>query len=112
VTGVSIGSNDLTQLVLGVDRDSELLAQFYDERDRAVLDAIHAIIARAHSLGITASICGQAPSVHPTFAAQLVEWGIDSISVNADAIERTRRNVAAAEQRLLLTAARSANRAT
>jgi pyruvate,water dikinase len=50
--------------------------------------------------------------VHPTFAAQLVEWGIDSISVNADAIERTRRNVAAAEQRLLLTAARSANRAT
>ncbi|HEX7978567.1 MAG TPA: phosphoenolpyruvate synthase [Gemmatimonadaceae bacterium] len=107
VTGVSIGSNDLTQLVLGVDRDSELLAQFYDERDRAVLDAIHAIISRAHALGITASICGQAPSVHPAFAAQLVEWGIDSISVNADAIERTRRNVAAAEQRLLLSAARA-----
>jgi pyruvate,water dikinase len=105
-TGVSIGSNDLTQLVLGVDRDSELLAQYYDERDRAVLDAIHAIIERAHSLGITASICGQAPSVHPEFAAQLVEWGIDSISVNADAIERTRRNVAAAEQRALLSAAR------
>ena len=108
VTGVSIGSNDLTQLVLGVDRDSELLAPFYDERDRAVLDTIRTIIERAHALGITASICGQAPSVHPEFAAQLVEWGIDSISVNTDAIERTRRNVAVAEQRLLLAAARTA----
>jgi pyruvate,water dikinase len=108
VTGVSIGSNDLTQLVLGVDRDNELLAPYYDERDRAVLDAIRAIIERAHALGVTASICGQAPSVHPEFAAQLVAWGIDSISVNADAIERTRRNVAAAEQRMLLSAARLA----
>jgi pyruvate,water dikinase len=106
VTGVSIGSNDLTQLVLGVDRDSELLAPYYDERDRAVMDAIHAIIERAHALGVTASICGQAPSVHADFAAHLVEWGIDSISVNPDAIERTRRNVAIAEQRLLLAAAR------
>ena len=108
IDGVSIGSNDLTQLVLGVDRDSELLAPHYDERDRAVLDAIHAIISRAHALGVTASICGQAPSVHPEFAARLVEWGIDSISVNPDAIERTRRNVASAEQRLLLAAARGA----
>lgn len=106
VTGVSIGSNDLTQLVLGVDRDSEVLAPYYDERDRAVLDAIRAIIERAHALGVTASICGQAPSVHADFAARLVEWGIDSISVNPDAIERTRRNVAMAEQRLLLAAAR------
>ncbi len=106
VTGVSIGSNDLTQLVLGVDRDSALLAPYYDERDKAVMDAIHAIIEKAHALGITASICGQAPSVYPEFAAQLVEWGIDSISVNADALERTRRNVAAAEQRVLLGAAR------
>ena len=106
VTGVSIGSNDLTQLVLGVDRDSELLAPYYDERDRAVMDAIRAIIERAHSLGITASICGQAPSVHADFATRLVEWGIDSISVNPDAIEHTRRNVAIAEQRLLLAAAR------
>ena len=108
VTGVSIGSNDLTQLVLGVDRDSELLASYYDERDRAVLDTIRTIIERAHALGITASICGQAPSVHPEFVARLVEWGIDSISVNADAIERTRRNVAIAEQQLLLAAARAA----
>ncbi|HEU4721987.1 MAG TPA: putative PEP-binding protein, partial [Gemmatimonadaceae bacterium] len=107
VTGVSIGSNDLTQLVLGVDRDNELLAPYYDERDRAVLDAIHTIIERAHALGITASICGQAPSVHADFAARLVAWGIDSISVNADAIERTRRNVASAEQRVLLASART-----
>jgi pyruvate,water dikinase len=106
VTGVSIGSNDLTQLVLGVDRDSELLAPFYDERDRAVLDTIHAIIERAHALGITVSICGQAPSVYPAFAEQLVRWGIDSISVNADAIERTRRITAMAEQRILLDTAR------
>jgi pyruvate,water dikinase len=107
VTGVSIGSNDLTQLVLGVDRDSEVLAPYYDERDRAVLAAIRDIIERAHALGITASICGQAPSVHADFAARLVEWGIDSISVNADAIDRTRRNVAMAEQRVLLAAARA-----
>jgi len=107
VTGVSIGSNDLTQLVLGVDRDSELLAPYYDERDKAVLDTIRTIIERAHALGITASICGQAPSGHPDFAMKLVEWGIDSISVNADAIERTRKNVAIAEQRVLLSAARA-----
>ena len=106
VTGISIGSNDLTQLVLGVDRDSEMLSSFYDERDRAVLDTIHAIITKAHSLGLTCSICGQAPSVYPEYAAQLVEWGIDSISVNPDAIEQTRHNIAAAEQRLLLSASR------
>ena len=106
VTGVSIGSNDLTQLVLGVDRDSETLTPFYDERDRAVLDAIHAIITRAHELGLTCSICGQAPSVHPEYAAQLVEWGIDSISVNPDAIEHTRRNIAMAERHVILAASR------
>jgi pyruvate,water dikinase len=89
-----------------VDRDSELLAPFYDERDRAVLDAIRAIVERAHALGVTASICGQAPSVHPEFAARLVEWGIDSISVTADAVARTRRHFAAAEQRVRLAAAR------
>jgi pyruvate,water dikinase len=105
-TGVSIGSNDLTQLVLGVDRDSELLAPLYDERDPAVLDAIHRIIAAAHHAGMTCSICGQAPSVHPDYAEQLVRWGIDSISVTADAVDQTRRNIAAAEQRLLLEAAR------
>ena len=107
VSGVSIGSNDLTQLVLGVDRDSEVLASLYDERDRAVLDAIRAIIAECRRLGLTCSICGQAPSVHPEYAELLVRWGIDSISVNPDVIEVTRRNIAIAEQRLLLDAARA-----
>lgn len=106
VTGVSIGSNDLTQLVLGVDRDSPVLAPLYDERDRAVLDAIRAIIDECRRLGITSSICGQAPSVYPEYVDQLVRWGIDSISVNPDVIEITRRNIAAAERRLLLDEAR------
>jgi len=105
-TGVSIGSNDLTQLILGVDRDSEVLAPLYDERDRAVTDAIERIIAECKRLGITCSICGQAPSVHADYAELLVRMGIDSISVNPDAIEATRRNVAAAERRVLLEAAR------
>ncbi|HET7458196.1 MAG TPA: phosphoenolpyruvate synthase [Gemmatimonadaceae bacterium] len=105
VSGVSIGSNDLTQLVLGVDRDSDVLASIYDERDRAVTDTIRRIVAECRRLGITCSICGQAPSVHPEYAEMLVRFGIDSISVNADAIEATRRNVASAEQRLLLEVA-------
>lgn len=105
VTGVSIGSNDLTQLVLGVDRDNEQLAALYDERDPAVLATIRNIIERCRELGITCSICGQAPSVHPEYAEQLVRWGIDSISVTPDAIDRTRRNIARAEQRLILDAA-------
>jgi pyruvate,water dikinase len=107
ITGVSIGSNDLTQLVLGVDRDSELFGAAYDERDPAVLDAVRSIIHACRGLGITCSICGQAPSVHPEYAERLVEWGIDSISVNVDAIDRTRHNIAVAEQRLLVAGARA-----
>jgi pyruvate,water dikinase len=94
--------------MLGVDRDSELVAPVYDERDRAVTDMIKAIITECHRLRITCSICGQAPSVHPEFAEFLVRAGVDSISVTADAIDRTRRNIAIAEQRVLLDAARSA----
>jgi len=106
ITGVSIGSNDLTQLVLGVDRDSEIVAPLFDERDGAVKAAVRAIITESHRHGLTCSICGQAPSIHPEYAEFLVECGIDSISVNPDAIDATRRNVAAAEQRLLLDDAR------
>ena len=106
VSGVSIGSNDLTQLVLGIDRDSEVLSSLYDERDRAVTSVIEQIIGECKRLGVTCSICGQAPSVHPEYAELLVRMGIDSISVNPDAIEITRRNIAAAEQRVLLEAAR------
>ena len=109
ITGVSIGSNDLTQLMLGVDRDSELFGADYDERDAAVLEAIRSIIAICRDLGLSCSICGQAPSRHPDYAAKLVRWGIDSISVNVDAIDRTRRNIARAEQSLILEAARARN---
>lgn len=110
IDGVSIGSNDLTQLMLGVDRDSDLCAELYDESDAAVLDAIGQIISTARRLGITASLCGQAPSTRPDFAEHLVRMGITSISVTPDVAQRTRRNVAAAERRLLLEAARSAPR--
>jgi pyruvate,water dikinase len=105
-TGVSIGSNDLTQLMLGVDRDSEMLAPLFDERDPAVLGAVRKIIEECRRLGVTCSICGQAPSVHPEYVERLVEWGIDSVSVSPDVVEVTRRNIAAAEQRILLRTAR------
>ncbi len=102
VAGVSIGSNDLTQLMLGVDRDSDLLAPLFDERDKAVTSAIRTIVGKCRRLGLHSSICGQAPSVYPEYAEMLVGFGIDSISVNPDAIDQTRYNIAAAEQRLLL----------
>lgn len=106
-TGVSIGSNDLTQLVLGVDRDSEALAELFDERDAAVVATIGQIIQRCRELGVTCSICGQAPSTHAEYAELLVRLGIDSISVTPDAVERTRAMIARAEQRILLDAART-----
>jgi len=106
VAGISIGSNDLTQLLLGADRDSELVAEVFDERDRAVTEYISQLLGRAHELGLRTSICGQAPSVHPEYAELLVRGGIEAISVNIDAVDRARRLVAAAEQRLLLEHAR------
>jgi pyruvate,water dikinase len=107
IAGISIGSNDLTQLLLGADRDSEVLADVFDERDLAVQDYLRELIPRARGLGLQTSICGQAPSVHPEYADLLVRAGIDAISVNMDVVDRARRLVAAAEQRLLLEAARS-----
>jgi pyruvate, water dikinase len=107
VDGVSIGSNDLTQLVLGVDRDSDICAELFDESDPAVLDAIGQIIGTARKLGITSSLCGQAPSTKPAFAEHLVRMGITSVSVNPDALGAARRTVAAAERRLLLESARA-----
>jgi pyruvate,water dikinase len=110
VTGISIGSNDLTQLVLGADRDSELVAEVFDERDAAVTEYISQLLARARELGLQTSICGQAPSVYPEYAEILVRAGIDAISVNIDAVDRARRLIAAAEQRLLLDRARAGGR--
>jgi pyruvate, water dikinase len=106
VAGISIGSNDLTQLMLGADRDSELVAEVFDERDPAVVEYLRRLIPGARALGMQTSICGQAPSVYPEYADLLVRAGIDAISVNMDVVDRTRRLVAAAEQRLLLEAAR------
>ena len=107
IAGISIGSNDLTQLLLGADRDSGELAGTFDERDPAVTDYLRELIPRARAVGLQTSICGQAPSVHPEYAELLVRAGIDAISVSVDVVDRTRRLIAAAEQRLLLEAARS-----
>jgi pyruvate,water dikinase len=106
IAGISIGSNDLTQLLLGADRDSELLADTFDERDQAVTTYLRQLIPAARALGLKTSICGQAPSVHPEYAELLVNAGIDAISVNIDAVPRARALVAAAERRLLLRSAR------
>lgn len=97
--GFSVGSNDLTQLVLGVDRDSEMLAGLFDERDPAVTTMISQVIKAAHRAGIKIGLCGQGPSNHPDFAGFLVHEGIDSISLNPDTFLRTLPMIAAAEQR-------------
>jgi len=107
IAGISIGSNDLTQLLLGADRDGERLSNTFDERDPAVTEYLRQLIPRARATGLQTSICGQAPSVHPEYAELLVRAGIDAISVSPDAVDRTRRLIAAAEQRLLLEAARA-----
>lgn len=97
IAGISVGTNDLTQLLLGADRDSELLADTFDERDPAVTEYLRQLIPRARAAGLKTSICGQAPSVHPEYAALLVEAGIDAISVSIDVVERARGLIAAAE---------------
>lgn len=101
--GFSIGSNDLTQLVLGVDRDSEIVAPLFDERNPAVTRMIAQVIQAARAKGRKIGICGQAPSDYPEFAQFLVEQGIDSISLNPDAVLKTLVAIAAMEQHLART---------
>jgi pyruvate,water dikinase len=95
--GFSIGSNDLTQLTLGVDRDSADLAELFDEQDDAVKWMIQSVITEAHKAGADVGLCGQAPSDHPEFAVFLVGCGIDSMSVSPDSFIAVKRCVAAAE---------------
>ena len=99
--GFSVGSNDLTQLILGIDRDSSRLGKmgYFDERDVAVKKAVKQLIEAAHASGITISICGQAPSVYPELAEYLVGEGIDSLSVNPDAVTKTKQIVFEAEEK-------------
>jgi pyruvate,water dikinase len=98
--GFSIGSNDLTQLTLGVDRDSEIVAPLFDERNEAVKSMVAAVITAARAKGRKIGICGQAPSDYPEFARFLVEQGIDSISLNPDAVMKTTVAIAETERAL------------
>ncbi|MFG6114859.1 phosphoenolpyruvate synthase [Halobacillus sp. MO56] len=109
VDGFSIGSNDLTQLILGSDRDSGILNTmgYFDERNPAVKQAIKMLIHAAHKHDKTVSICGQGPSLYPEFTEFLIQEGIDSVSINPDTVADTRRLVASVEQRLILNKLRS-----
>ncbi len=100
ITGFSIGSNDLTQLTLGLDRDSALVAHLYDERNDAVKRMLKMLIRQAKISGVKVGICGQGPSDHPDFAQFLVEEGIDSISVTPDSVIKTIRAIYAIEQKM------------
>ncbi len=100
IDGVSIGTNDLTMLLLGVDRDSQQVAHIYSEQNEAVLWALKKVVQTARKHNITVSVCGQAPSDYPDIAEALVRWGATSLSLNADAIDRTREMIAELEAKL------------
>jgi len=97
IDGISIGSNDLTQLILGTDRDSQKLSHIFDERNEAVLMALEKAVTTTKKMGVTCSICGQAPSVYPELTEKLVQWGITSVSVSPDMIDVTREIIAKIE---------------
>src|SRR3990170_8462601 len=98
IDGVSIGSNDLTMLILGTDRDNEEVAVEFNELDPAVLWALERLVKTCAQNDITCSICGQAPSIYPELTQKLVSWGITSISVNPDVLEATREIIYEAER--------------
>ncbi|MFC1756079.1 phosphoenolpyruvate synthase [Patescibacteria group bacterium] len=101
IDGVSVGTNDLTMLTLGVDRDNERVANVYSEMDGAVLASLEKIVKTAKKRGITSSICGQAPSVYPELVKMLVEWGITSVSLSPDVLDKTRKIVYDMEKKVL-----------
>lgn len=107
VQGISIGTNDLTQLLLGVDREQGEMTTVLNETHPAVMGAIAQLIQMSQTAGIPCSICGQAPAIYPEIIDKLVQWGIHSISVEPEAVERTYKAIARAEQRLILAAARN-----
>jgi len=102
IDGVSIGSNDLTQLTLGVDRDNQTLAATFDERDEAVTMSIEYVIKTCRRLNVTCSICGQAPSTYPEITEMMVRAGTTSVSVTPDIVIATKKLIASVEKRLLL----------
>ena len=101
IDGVSVGTNDLTMLLLGIDRDNPHVAHLYDEEDPTVLWALEKIIKTCQKNKITSSICGQAPSDSLSLVKKLVRWGITSISVNPDAIGKVRQTIAEAEKEVV-----------
>ncbi len=103
IDGISIGSNDLTMLMLGTDRDNSEVAHDFSELDPSVLWAFERVIRTCSKRGVTCSMCGQAPSDYPDLVDKLVEWGITSVSVNPDAIAHVRETVANAEEKLVKT---------
>ncbi|WP_017654955.1 putative PEP-binding protein [Fortiea contorta] len=106
VQGIAIGTNDLTQLLLGVDREQRQLARVFNELHPAVMSAIAQLIQMSQTAGIPCSICGQAPAIYPEIIDRLIQWGITAISVEPEAVERTYQAIARAEQRFILAAAR------
>jgi pyruvate, water dikinase len=109
--GFSIGSNDLTQLTLGLDRDSEIVAHLFDERNPAVMRSIAEVIRRVKARGRKIGICGQAPSDYPEFARFLVSCGIDSISLNPDTVLKTTRDLVEMEKKIMETSSRDRKKA-
>lgn len=103
IDGISIGSNDLTQLTLGVDRDNQTLAKLFDERDSAVALSIQYVIKTCRKRNVTCSICGQAPSTYPEITEMMVRAGTTSVSVTPDMIFQTRKVIASVERRLMLS---------
>lgn len=101
IDGISIGSNDLTMLILGTDRDNSEVASEYDEQNPAVLWALERIVTTAKKRGITCSVCGQAPSEYPDLVEKLVRWGVTSVSVSPDAISGVRKTIHEAEKKVL-----------